>query len=146
MKNARLKLTGRVSRGMAATLASVTADDIAAAASEVEGGTCAWAALSDRDGVRALIKTMVSVHSRESWTIYNKRSTRMVVISFIIQMGQPLFWLTISPADIHSPIVMMMAGVRLDVTSQLKPTSPTTPTNCDWLPQTPFPLPSFTTL
>ena len=70
----------------------------------------------------------------------------MVVISFIIQMGQPLFWLTISPADIHSPIVMMMAGVRLDVTSQLKPTSPTTPTNCDWLPQTPFPLPSFTTL
>ena len=120
IKNARYKLTGRISRGMAATLASVTADDLAAAASEVDGGTGAWAALSDRDGVRALIKTMVSVHSRESWTIYNKRSTRMVVISFIIQMGQPLFWLTISPADIHSPIVMMMAGVRLDVTSRLK--------------------------
>ena len=88
IKNARYKLTGRISRGMAATLASVTADDLAAAASEVDGGTGAWAALSDRDGVRALIKTMVSVHSRESWTIYNKRSTRVVVISFIIQMGQ----------------------------------------------------------
>ncbi|CAN0223398.1 unnamed protein product, partial [Scytosiphon promiscuus] len=35
-------------------------------------------------------------------------------------MGQPLFWLTISPADIHSPIVLSMAGVHLDVTSRLK--------------------------
>lgn len=120
INNARWKLTGRVSRGVADTLASVTSEDLAAAANEMEGGKGTWTALSHRLGVRTLIKTMVSVHSGQSWTIYNKKSTRMVAISYMIQMGQPLFWLTISPADIHSPIVMTMAGVRLDVTSRLK--------------------------
>ncbi|CAN0317457.1 unnamed protein product, partial [Scytosiphon promiscuus] len=120
IKNAPWKLTDRVTQADAETLASVTPEDLAAAANETEGGKGAWAALSHRLGVRALIKTLASVHSGESWTIYNKRSTRMIAISYIIQMGQPLFWLTISPADIHSPIVMTTAGVRLDVTSRLK--------------------------
>ncbi|CAN0546080.1 unnamed protein product, partial [Ectocarpus sp. 8 AP-2014] len=63
---------------------------------------------------------MESVHAGASWTIYNKRSTRMIAISFIMQMGQPLFWLTINPADVNSPIVMILAGVELDITSRLK--------------------------
>ncbi|CAM9848471.1 unnamed protein product, partial [Pylaiella littoralis] len=38
----------------------------------------------------------------------------------IMQLGQPLFWMTINPADKNSPIVMMLAGVQLDVNSKLK--------------------------
>lgn len=44
----------------------------------------------------------------------------MIAISFIIQMGQPLWWLTFGPADMNSPIVLNMAGVDIDATSRLK--------------------------
>ena len=62
--------SGRVPCGVAATLACVTPEDLAAVASEMEGGTRAGTiGFSDRPGVRALIKTyMESVHSGESWT------------------------------------------------------------------------------
>ncbi|CAN0576475.1 unnamed protein product, partial [Laminaria digitata] len=35
-------------------------------------------------------------------------------------MGQPLFWMTLNPADVNSPIVMKLAGVDIDVSSRLK--------------------------
>ncbi|CAN0217243.1 unnamed protein product [Scytosiphon promiscuus] len=118
--NARWKLTGRISKGIALTLGSVTPVDLAHVASEMEGGSSGFSAMNARPGVRSLIKTMESVHAGSSWTIYNKRSTRMIAISFIIQMGQPLIWMTINPVDHNSPIVMKLAGVDLDVTSKLK--------------------------
>lgn len=120
IRNARWKLTGRVSRRTADILASVTPEDLAAAAREMEEGSGAWSVLSNRPAVRALITSMESVHSGSTWTIYNKRCTRMIAISYIIQMGQPLWWLTFSPADTNSPIVLQMAGVNVDVTSRLK--------------------------
>lgn len=49
---------GRVRCGIAATLASVTSEGLAAVANEMEGGSRAGAIdLPDRVGVRALIKT-----------------------------------------------------------------------------------------
>ncbi|CAN0553292.1 unnamed protein product [Laminaria digitata] len=57
----------------------------------MEGGTRARIKVfSDRPGVRALIKAMESGHSGEPWSISDRRSTRMVAISSIIQKGQPL--------------------------------------------------------
>ncbi|CAN0453167.1 unnamed protein product, partial [Laminaria digitata] len=51
----------RVLCGVAATADSVTSEDLAAVASEMEGGTRARIkAFSDRPGVRALIKAMES--------------------------------------------------------------------------------------
>ena len=120
IRNARWKLTGRVSRTTAETLASITPEDLAAAAKEMEEGTGAWSVLSDRPAVRALITSMQSVHAGASWTIYNKWYTRMIAISYIVQLGQPLWWLTFSPADTNSPIVLEVAGVKVDVTSRLK--------------------------
>ncbi|CAN0249308.1 unnamed protein product, partial [Ectocarpus fasciculatus] len=124
ISNARWKLSGRVSKGQAANIASVTAEDLRAVAAGVETGSSGFSALADRPGIRALIRSMQSVHAGASWTIYNKRSTRMIAISFIMQMGQPLFWLTINPADVNSPIVLILAGVELDVTSRLKANFP----------------------
>lgn len=72
------------------------------------------------EGIRSLIRMMESVSSGASRTIHNKRCTRIIAISYMIQMGQPLIWLTISPADHKSPIVMKLAGVDIDVTSKLK--------------------------
>ena len=88
-----MSLAGRFPCGVAATLASVTSEDLAAVAlGEMEVGTRAGTiAFSDRPGVRALIKTMESVNSDEYGNIYNKkRSTRMVAKSSVIQKGQPL--------------------------------------------------------
>ncbi|CAM9735414.1 unnamed protein product, partial [Ectocarpus sp. 13 AM-2016] len=120
ISNARWKLRRRVPRDVASRIAGVTAQDLRAVAAEMESGSSGFSALADRPGIRDLIKNMESVHAGASWTIYNKRSTRMIAISFIMQMGQPLFWLTINPADVNSPIVMVLAGVELDVTSRLK--------------------------
>ncbi|CAB1107609.1 unnamed protein product [Ectocarpus sp. CCAP 1310/34] len=120
ISNARWKLRGRVPRDVASRIAGVTAQDLRAVAAEMETGSSGFSALADRPGIRDLIKNMEFVHAGASWTIYNKRSTRMIAISFIMQMGQPLFWLTINPADVNSPIVMVLAGVELDVTSRLK--------------------------
>ena len=142
INSARWKLTGGVSRGVADTLASVTSEDLVAAANEMEGGSGAWAVLSYRSGVRAR-KAIELVHSGQSWTIYNNRSTRMVAISCIIQMEQPLFRHNISPADIHSPIVMTMVGVYLGEPPESQ-FIPTTSKNCGWLPETPLRLPSTT--
>eukprot|EP00903_Cladosiphon_okamuranus_P018114 g16669.t1 len=124
IKNARWKLTGRVSSRAAEMLASITPEDLAAAAKEMEEGSGAWSVLANRSAVRALIASMESVHSGASWTIHHKRFVRMIAISYIIQMGQPLWWLTVSPADVNTPIVLEMAGVKLDVTSRLKAAYP----------------------
>ncbi|CAN0159521.1 unnamed protein product, partial [Ectocarpus sp. 12 AP-2014] len=120
IENARWKLTGRISRGVSRTLAAVTSEDLTEAAAAMEGGGGSASVLSERSAVWSLIKTMGSVHAGASWTIYNKRSTRMIAISYMMQMGQPLIWITINPADINSPIVVKICGVDFDVTSNLK--------------------------
>ncbi|CAN0374470.1 unnamed protein product, partial [Pylaiella littoralis] len=120
ISNAHWKLSGRVSRGVAKTLSGITPSDLLDVAREMEGGKSARKALADRPAARQLIDSMHSVMSGASWTMFNKRSTRMLAISMIMQLGQPLFWMTINPADKNSPIVMMLAGVQLDVNSKLK--------------------------
>lgn len=76
ISNARWRLTGRISRRLANSFGTLTANDIAAVASEVEQGVGTLVALSHNSSANALIKTMASVHSGTSWTIYNKRPTR----------------------------------------------------------------------
>ena len=69
----RIPLVGTVPFGLAATLAGVPSDDLAAVTSEMEGSTRAGTiGLSDLLGIRALIKTTESMSSGESWTIYIK--------------------------------------------------------------------------
>ena len=101
-------------------LASITPEDLASAAREMEQGTGTWSVLSNRPAVRELITSMQSVHSGTPWSIYNKRTTRMIAISYTIQFGQAFWWLTFSPSDNNSPIVLRMAGIEVDVTSRLK--------------------------
>lgn len=48
----------------------------------------------------------------------------MLAVSYIIQMGQPLFWMTLNYADIDSPIVVKLAGVDIDVRSRVKDDMP----------------------
>ncbi|CAN0560927.1 unnamed protein product, partial [Ectocarpus sp. 12 AP-2014] len=90
----------------------------------MENGRGNPSVLSNRAGIAALIKTMESVHAGASWTPHNKRSTRMIAISYTMQMGQPLIWITVNPADIDSPIVVKMCGVDIDVSSKLKANFP----------------------
>ncbi|CAN0515120.1 unnamed protein product, partial [Laminaria digitata] len=113
ISNAKWKLTGRVSRDLAETLAGITPEDLLVVARAMESGTSAMKALTLRPATRQLIQCMHSVNTGASWTIFNKRSTRMKAISMIMQLGQPLFWMTINPADSNSPFVMQLAGVDL---------------------------------
>lgn len=109
-----------MSRGKTTDIASVTPEDLAAVITEIETGPTGLSALAHRPDINALIRSMESVHAGIIWTIYNKRPTSMIAISLIMQMGKPLFWLTINLADVNSPIVIKMAGHDLDVTSRLK--------------------------
>ncbi|CAN0155693.1 unnamed protein product, partial [Ectocarpus fasciculatus] len=120
ISNAHWKLAGKVHSDTAEQLAGITPEDILAVAREIESGTSTRKALAGRPAARKLIETMHSVNTGAEWTIFNKRSTRMKAISMIIQLGQPLFWMTINPADANSPFVMLLAGVELDVCSRLK--------------------------
>lgn len=125
ISNAHWKLNGRISRGVASTLAGITPEDLRDAAREMEEGSSAAKALANRPAARKLILTMQSVNSGASWTIFNKRALRMKAISLIMQLGQPLFWMTINPNDKTSPIVMKLGGVDLDISSRLKTDLPT---------------------
>ena len=120
ISNAYWKLNGRISRSVANTLADITPEDLRAAAKEMEGGCSTASVLGHRSAARKLIQTMQSVNSLATWTIFNKRALRMKAISYIVQLGQPLFWLTVNPNDKTSPIVMKLGGVDLDVCSRLK--------------------------
>lgn len=125
ISNARWKLTGKIPHGIAETLADITPEDLVAVADAIDRGESTASALTNRPGARHLIRSMKSVHSGASWTTFNKRSTRMLAVSYIIQMGQPLFWMTLNPADVNSPIVMKVAGFDIDVSSRLKDDMPT---------------------
>ncbi|CAN0600054.1 unnamed protein product, partial [Laminaria digitata] len=117
MANARWKLSGKIPHGYAETLAAITPEGLIAVANAIDRGEPIASALANRPNIRQLIRCMQSVHSGASWTLFNKRSTRMLAVSYIIQMGQPLFWMTLNPADVNSPIVMKLAGVDIDVSS-----------------------------
>lgn len=92
MANTHFKLSGRVSPQLASLLSSITPEDLSTAAAEMEGRASRASTLRDREGIRTLINMMESVHAGASWTIHNKRATRMIAISYIVQMGQPLIW------------------------------------------------------
>lgn len=91
ISNSYWKLTGRVSRGVATTLAGITGDDLRAAAKEMEGGTSAVTALASRPASRKLIKSMQSVNCRSTWTIFNKSALRLKTISMVMCLGQPMW-------------------------------------------------------
>ena len=120
ISNSYWKLTGRISRGVAGTLAGITPKDLLDAAKEMEGGASGVTALAGRPAARKLIRTMQSVNAGSSWTLFNKRSLRLKALSFIMCYGQPLWWMTINPNDKSSPFVMKLCGVQLDITSRLK--------------------------
>lgn len=120
ISNSYWKLNGRISPGVASTLADITPEDLLAAAKEMEEGSSAVSALANRPAARKLISTMQSVNSGATWTMFNKRALRMKAISMIMQLGQPLFWMTINPNDKSSPFVMKLGGVDLDVGSRLQ--------------------------
>lgn len=127
IKNAHWKLKGRVSRGVAGLLGSITPDDILAVAREMELGSSAGKALATRPATKQLIASMQSVNGNSSWAMFNKKTLRMIAISMIFQLGQPLYWMTLNPAGTNSPIVMKLAGVDLDVSSRLKADMPNYP-------------------
>lgn len=127
ISNAHWKLSGRVSRGVAGLLAGITPEDLLAVAREMEMVASAGKALSTRPATKQLIESMQSVNRNSSWTIFNKKTLRMKAISMIMQLGQPLFWMTLNPADTNSPLVMQLAGVDLDVSSSLKADMPNYP-------------------
>lgn len=101
-------------------LATITPEDVLAVARRLEAGATTMAAFDGRAAASQLIQSLHSVNSNSSWTIFNKKATRMKAISMIIQRGQPLLWMTLNPADTSSPLVTQLAGVELDVSSRLK--------------------------
>ena len=46
---------------------------------------------------------------------FQKSTYRRQTFGLIIQMGSPVLWITISPAVVHSPIFLQIAGYDVNV-------------------------------
>lgn len=115
LANVQFKLRRRMTPQVAARLASITKADLDAMAAELRHGGSVNSTLAGKPEVRKLLQTMQSISHESTWTDHGKRRTRMFALSLMIQFGQPFFWLTINPADVHSPLVMSLAGVPIDL-------------------------------
>ncbi|CAM9448540.1 unnamed protein product [Sphacelaria rigidula] len=126
ISNSYWKLTGRVSRGVARTLAGITGDDLREAAREMESGSSAIAALATRPAARKLIKTMQSEKQSCKLDHFQQESSTTqgdldadVSSTILVVRDVSCRWLTVNPNDKTSPIVMKLEGVDLDVCSRL---------------------------
>ncbi len=71
--------------------------------------------------VKALLKQLEIVGSKIPGTGYIRRTYRMEIQGIMIQFGMPMFFITINPADVHSPIVAFFAGHEIDLCEFLTP-------------------------
>ena len=117
MSNVQFKLRNKMSSATAATLASITRDDVLAMAAELQLGKSTTSALRDRPNIRTLLNTMRSISTNATWSDAGKHGTRMEALSLFLQIGFPSFWLTTNPCDVSSPMVMNYAGHSVDLTS-----------------------------
>ena len=65
--------------------------------------------------LRTLSNNLSSAGSHVKGSPYEKVNNRREIFGLMIKYGFPLLWITISPAPVHSPIFMLLAGEPIDI-------------------------------
>ena len=65
--------------------------------------------------LRTLTNNLSSAGSHIKGSPYEKANNRREIFGLMIKYGFPLLWITISPAPVHSPIFMLLAGEPIDI-------------------------------
>ncbi len=73
--------------------------------------------LTDPD-VRLLLNQIHVIGARVNGTPYSKRIHRLEIQGLVIKLGLPCFWVTLNPADVHSPVVSFLSGYEIDIDEQ----------------------------
>lgn len=124
ISNARFNLKHTLGNGQAAALVSLTLVDVAAVTEQTRNGSLAAGALANRPVARELLRTLqwVGMSNAVGWWHVNMdgpiQAARLRDGDLAHgAYGQPLFWITISPADVDNPIVVKYAyaGVEMDI-------------------------------
>ncbi len=68
--------------------------------------------------IQTLMRQIHVVGGKIPGTPYAKRISRHEIHGLMIKQGMPAFWVTLNPADVHSPIVCFLAGYDIDLDAQ----------------------------
>ena len=94
----------------AARIDSLTNESLEQALKAIENNT----PVTDPN-LNTLTKSLSSAGSHIHGSPYQKSSNRREIFGLMIQYGTPSLWITISPAVVHSPIFMQIAGEAIDI-------------------------------
>ena len=76
--------------------------------------------------INTLMNQIKTVGGRVMGSVYSRYHLRSRIHAFIYNQGLPSIFITISPADIHSRVVLYFAGINLDLDKILPETIPST--------------------
>lgn len=93
-------------------IGSLTSKDVATALTNISKGT--YSETSDQK-VGMLMKHIRSVGGHVLGSAYSRSVLRTKIHSLCFSLGLPSLFVTINPADIHSPVALYFAGVNLDL-------------------------------
>ena len=65
--------------------------------------------------LKVLLNNLSSTGAKIQGSPYCKKSYRREIFGLMVHFGMPAFWITISPATIHSPILLQLAGQDIDL-------------------------------
>jgi hypothetical protein len=65
--------------------------------------------------VRGLLRQLRIVGSAVPGSQFARAALRTKITSLIVAEGFPLFFMTVNPADLHHPLLLLLAGQRLDL-------------------------------
>ncbi len=73
--------------------------------------------LTDPD-VKMLMNQIHVIGARVNGTPYSKRVHRLEIQGMMMNLGMPCFWVTLNPAEVHSPIVSFLSGHEINIDNQ----------------------------
>ena len=110
--HAQLVATKPYFRSSAHDIQSLNSNDIEAALENISRRTYDMGANSTLSKLLNHIKT---IGGRVMGSAYSRTALRTRIHALIYNQGLPSIFLTLNPADIHSPVALYFAGVKLDL-------------------------------
>ena len=100
--------------GVAAQMDQLTHDSLVKLLESIRNKT----SLSD-PSLKVLLNNLSSTGGKIHGSPYCKKSYRREILGMMVHFGMPAFFITISPATIHSPILLHLAGEDIDLDNVL---------------------------
>lgn len=91
---------------------SLTSADVATALANISKGT--YSKVGDQK-IQTLMKHLRVVGGHVMGSAHSRSTLRIKIHSLCFYLGLPSLFITINPADIHSPVALYFAGVNLDL-------------------------------